>query len=157
MKTCSKCKQAKDLSEFGKNKQKKDGLQSYCKTCSSSVALAWHHTNKHDPEVAKRLSEYNKKVVAEIKTEVDAYKAEKGCKFCPEDDPCCLDFHHLNEKDANVSYIRLTKNKKRLFEEISRCIVVCSNCHRKLHAGRLKLEEPGSLPGGTTAGSHLIS
>lgn len=33
MKTCSKCKIPKELSEFGKDKSKKDGHQYSCKTC----------------------------------------------------------------------------------------------------------------------------
>jgi len=35
MKTCSKCKETKPLSEFYKNRSTKDGLQAYCKICQS--------------------------------------------------------------------------------------------------------------------------
>jgi hypothetical protein len=33
MKRCSKCGEEKPLAEFGKNKSRRDGLQSYCKSC----------------------------------------------------------------------------------------------------------------------------
>ena len=33
MKTCSKCKESKDEAEFSKNKSKKNGLDSRCKSC----------------------------------------------------------------------------------------------------------------------------
>lgn len=32
-KLCTKCGKTKPISEFGLNKSKKDGLQSYCKEC----------------------------------------------------------------------------------------------------------------------------
>jgi len=39
MKTCSKCKEIKDISEFHKNKQSKDGLKSSCKECSKKFLI----------------------------------------------------------------------------------------------------------------------
>lgn len=33
-KLCNKCGEIKPISDFGKNKSKKDGLQSYCKECT---------------------------------------------------------------------------------------------------------------------------
>jgi len=32
-KTCTKCKQEKQLIEFNKNKRQNDGFQTYCKVC----------------------------------------------------------------------------------------------------------------------------
>lgn len=37
MKTCNKCQISKPLSAFGKNKQHKDGLHSYCKDCYKAI------------------------------------------------------------------------------------------------------------------------
>ena len=41
MKKCSKCKSQKPFEEFGKNKNKKDGLHHYCKNCRKT----WGQTN----------------------------------------------------------------------------------------------------------------
>lgn len=38
-KICSKCKKEKPVSEFGKNKAKKDRLQAECKECKSAFDL----------------------------------------------------------------------------------------------------------------------
>src|ERR1035437_7031534 len=35
MKTCTKCKQSKQLTNFSKNKNSKDGLQNWCRQCRS--------------------------------------------------------------------------------------------------------------------------
>ena len=62
----------------------------------------------------------------------------KGCELCSEKDPVCIDFHHKDSsnKDYDVGVMR-DWSKDRIKEEIDKCIRVCSNCHRKIHAGRL--------------------
>lgn len=59
------------------------------------------------------------------------------CSRCPENDPVCLDFHHLNVDTKDIS-IAVAVSKKwsleRIKVEIDKCEVLCSNCHRKLHA-----------------------
>jgi hypothetical protein len=57
-----------------------------------------------------------------------------GCQRCSEDDPRCLVFHHSGEKNTTVA--RLVANsasRAELRVEVERCIVFCSNCHRKEH------------------------
>ena len=46
-----------------------------------------------------------------------------------------LDFHH---KDSNQKDFGISDDKMRLSEavqEVKKCILICSNCHRELHAG----------------------
>jgi len=77
----------------------------------------------------------------ELRTLINNIKTESGCKYCSEKEPVCLVFHHRNskEKDGNVGeMVRLTKNKKLILEEIEKCDILCANCHRKLHWGRLR-------------------
>jgi len=45
MKTCSKCQEIKPLSEFHKNKTKKDGLNSFCKSCQKAYDKAYNLAN----------------------------------------------------------------------------------------------------------------
>jgi hypothetical protein len=75
--------------------------------------------------------------------EVNLYKSEKGCLFCSEKESICLDFHHINpsEKEETIARLITQKGRKKTFEEIEKCIVVCSNCHRKLHAGLLSYNQ----------------
>jgi len=46
MKICTKCKVDKELSEFGVNKQYKDGLNSACKDCANARLRAYYAANK---------------------------------------------------------------------------------------------------------------
>lgn len=69
------------------------------------------------------------------------YKRECGCQVCGENEPCCLDFHHLNneDKDYTMGALRMY-SEKTMLGEIQKCAVLCSNCHRKLHMGLIKLD-----------------
>ncbi len=65
-----------------------------------------------------------------------------GCRICQERDPVALDFHHLDPsaKDLHLGGMMSNGyNADRLIAEIQKCVVVCANCHRKLHAGHISL------------------
>jgi hypothetical protein len=70
-----------------------------------------------------------------IKRQCIEYKGGKcvicGYNKCPD----ALDFHHVNpdEKDFNIS--GGTKSFESLKPELDKCILVCANCHREIHAG----------------------
>jgi predicted HNH restriction endonuclease len=52
-----------------------------------------------------------------------------------------LSFHHLDKKSKSfdMSTRGLTRSWKRVKEEANKCILVCENCHREIHAGLVKL------------------
>ena len=77
-------------------------------------------------ERAKKQKAFTKAFIREAKT--------VGCRLCPEKDPICLDFHHLHSKDKPISTMH-GMNEQRVREEMSKCVILCSNCHRKVHAG----------------------
>ncbi len=60
------------------------------------------------------------------------YKESRGCTDCGGKYPYwVLDFDHLGEKEFNVSaYREITVNLEKVKEEVSKCEVVCANCHR---------------------------
>lgn len=58
------------------------------------------------------------------------------CIKCGENHPATLDFHHEDPsvKEFGISYaVSRGHSLKRIKEELNKCIVLCSNCHRKLH------------------------
>ena len=63
-------------------------------------------------------------------------KKGKKCNNCLENHPACLDFHHINPKEKIDQVYDLVKrgfNYKIIEKEIKKCVLLCSNCHRKLH------------------------
>ena len=46
-----------------------------------------------------------------------------------------LEFHHLDPKQKDFTISGGGKSLKAMLEEASKCILVCANCHREIHAG----------------------
>lgn len=76
-----------------------------------------------------------------IKEALVEYKGGK-CEICGYN-KCiaALDFHHINpkKKDFNIAQTTSYKNMNILKSEIDKCILVCANCHREIHAGLTKI------------------
>lgn len=71
----------------------------------------------------------------------------KGCAFCPEKEAICLDAHHLGgDKDFMLAR-RRDYGIEKIKQELQKCICVCANCHRKIHAGII---DTGSTPNRST-------
>lgn len=55
--------------------------------------------------------------------------------------PASYDFHHIDpaEKDERISIG--STNYERLRKEAGKCVLLCSNCHREVHAKLKELEQ----------------
>lgn len=68
-------------------------------------------------------------------------KSAIGCSVCPEKDSWCIDLHHVHDKEGGLTpMIYSLRAESRIRAELSKCIPLCSNCHRKLHRGTLEVE-----------------
>lgn len=97
-----------------------------------------------DPEYLnkrrKYYAEWRQKRVRECQEVIFEWKRQ-GCCVCGESDICCIDAHHKNqdEKEHNVGgLVYGAKAMASILEELDKCIPICSNCHRKYHAGEDK-------------------
>ena len=50
-----------------------------------------------------------------------------------------LEFHHLNPQEKDFTISGGTKSFDSLKPEVDKCILVCANCHREIHAGLISL------------------
>ena len=75
------------------------------------------------------------------KAKIDEIKCETGCVVCRENRSACLDFHapdgHTEKCISRM--VRAGTSWLKIEAEIKRCVVVCANCHRLIHAGEIKL------------------
>lgn len=136
-KICTRCKTPKELSEFNKSAYRKEGTRSHCKQCEREQANEFYHKN---PEPYRDRAKKSKRKMADhLNAFMLKLKKESGCILCQEKEIACLDFHHVIKgtpvtRSANHSYIRFEK-------ELNKCVIVCCNCHRKIHAGLLIVNE----------------
>ena len=57
-------------------------------------------------------------------------------------EPVCIDFHHLDPttKEATIAQLMVRAvTVEKVQAEIDKCVRVCANCHRKLHANKIQL------------------
>lgn len=114
-KKCTKCGRELPLTDFPWRNKAKGQRRANCKEC---------HSN------------YMKNKYQQKKNKIQELKAKIKCAKCGDSRGYVLDFHHIdpNLKQENIS--RLTSNTSSLenvYNEIKKCIVLCSNCHREFH------------------------
>jgi 5-methylcytosine-specific restriction endonuclease McrA len=115
-KKCTQCGEEKPSTEFYiKSDKGKKTIGSACKVCASG------------------------KTVARYKSYKLGYLALKGgcCQACGFDRyEGALEFHHIDPatKDDAIAKMMRHPSSPKILAELEKCILVCSNCHRMIHA-----------------------
>ena len=161
MKQCNKCGEWKDESEFPKDRSRKDGLRSECKSCRCSYEREYRKT--HGEQVARygknyrtshanELKEYRKKYYYENKdsklefnreyqkvrrreNKEKLYAYKSPCAKCGDERAYVIDFHHIdpNCKLFNISTAGSRHTDVEISEEVKKCVCLCRNCHQEFH------------------------
>tara|TARA_R110000822_G_scaffold90547_2_gene209342 strand:- start:207 stop:812 length:606 start_codon:yes stop_codon:yes gene_type:complete len=74
MKKCTKCNIEKELDNFSKNKNYKDGLQNQCKVCTKEAKKIYY--DKNSEKVKQKAREYHKANSGDIKVKQKEYREE---------------------------------------------------------------------------------
>ena len=63
------------------------------------------------------------------------FKAQQLCHHCGASHPAIIDFHHVVRDGTQESVNRMAADNRwaAIYEEVKKCIPLCSNCHRILH------------------------
>jgi len=128
-KICGICKQELELNLTNFATHSKRGFQSNCRICHKKYRQQHYLANK-DKYIKKA-----KKWTQNFVNKFNEFKQTLKCSRCEENHPRCLDFHHLDpsKKEKSISQMINYGNIEKIKKEIAKCIVLCSNCHRKLH------------------------
>ena len=160
-KWCISCKEMKTVSCFNKSRYH---LTSKCKDCLSAYAKDYRQRSetkkkrvsytkeyrskkenrdrinenarksRKNPTAKEKRNEYRKAWAAREKQKAVDYMGGKcvGCGYggCL----AAMDFHHLDpntKEDHSMNSRSFEKNK----DELDKCVMVCTRCHREIHAG----------------------
>jgi hypothetical protein len=131
MKECSKCKIDKENIEFGISSRTKDGSNSWCKLCVRERSKQWYERNK------EKANKKSSKRSQDRRNWINEIKQQLKCIKCEENHIACLEFHHLNPIEKKFEIGRAINQigieKEEILKEIEKCIILCSNCHKKFH------------------------
>lgn len=131
---CRECNVEKPQEEFLQNKTKKTGFETICKNCNKVYQNNWYVENRNKRLEQKKKTRKKNSIL--LKTLVETNKTK--CQICHESRKACLDFHHIdpNNKSYDISTMH-GKSEKTILKEIQKCIVLCANCYRLVHAGEI--------------------
>ena len=93
------------------------------------------YSRKHYEKNIEQVKIATKRASKTGKEKWDLYKSSLHCARCPENHVSCMDFHHINPEEKEYAVSDLVSNKMftKAYKEIKKCIVLCANCHRRLH------------------------
>ena len=95
-------------------------------------------------------NDYNKQKERALKRKLELIELKGGkCEICGYDrNISALDFHHIDPSIKNIqldSRHLSNTNKEKIVEELNKCILLCSNCHRELHHPHLDKDNINNL------------
>jgi hypothetical protein len=139
-KFCTGCNLSKSLSSFAR---KNKGLQSRCRDCQNSYHKQHYQDNvKNYKDRAKKR---NKSSTEKIRIFIQEQK-DKPCQDCGIKYPYyVMDFDHRPGEEkcfAIANMARTRPSLEKVIEEINKCDIVCSNCHRIRTHNRDKSQYP---------------
>lgn len=95
---------------------------------------AWERRSKSCKDASRRSQRRNVKIIHEE-------KLKRGCECCGYSEfACALDFDHIDPKTKTRGIAKMhTTSISKLKNEMSKCRVLCANCHR------IKTHDPDSF------------
>jgi hypothetical protein len=88
--------------------------------------------------VSRRI--YDRKKEKEVRLFIQSLK-NKPCADCGNSfHPAVMEFDHLRDKKFTISKKPSKKSRRKLLDEISKCEIVCANCHRMRTVRRKELK-----------------
>lgn len=176
-KTCTKCNKTKLISEFHKDARLKSGTVARCKSCTCEYKRAYYASSEGKAKIkaynernAERRAR-NSKLYSQKYRDAQ-FKNQRKLEFClymggrcsecgfevTKDTIAAFDFHHIDpsEKEYTPSDM-LMLNKEKVLNELDKCLLLCSNCHRILHHRQYRAKLLKKAEGVETIEKQILS
>lgn len=111
-----------------------------CRLCKSADSKKYNRTGKGRKSQKASNDKRRRRNVEYI-----SEQKQFGCVNCGYD-KCisALHFHHTNGDNKDNTVAKLVQDCcsiKTIADEVSKCILLCANCHAEVHAGLIQLAE----------------
>ena len=126
---CYRCAEFKAAEDFSWRRRARNQRDSFCRPCRAAYKQEHYQANKQryiDRANAKRKDLFLQRTIYLIE-----YFSTHPCVDCGETDPVVLEFDHLRDKSFDVAQALPARNWQSILDEITKCEVVCANCHRR--------------------------
>ena len=144
-KVCFRCKESKPLSGYYPNRARYNGIMSECKECSKEMNKIYRDRNNEGynerRKVARAIrgeingisvSRLARKNARELRNGLKIKCSACGYNKCKQ----ALHFHHTETKIIKLADAVSIGVINR---EMSKCVVLCANCHAEVHAGAIDI------------------
>lgn len=147
MPICSECQIEQPEISFPYRNKSKNKRNRRCSVCITKYQREWYRRPGNAKRVMRSNDASDKVREAKTKNAINTLKSSIGCYCCGETDYSCLDFHHTSKKEFNIAdMVNRGFALDKILKEVDKCSILCSNCHRKLHAGRTMIHSGISSP-----------
>jgi hypothetical protein len=166
LKKCIKCGKRKPVTDFLLKDPENGWREKKCRDCKRASIESWRKKSGERDYILRRERKLAKEISKEIvrrradpavirdkarQSRLDRYEAynkykDKPCEDCGRRfPPCVMDFHHVKgPKLGTVAYMWMSRKYSMhlLEEEMAKCVLICSNCHRiRHHTSDTELED----------------
>lgn len=131
------------------NKKKKTYWLCKCECGKEKEVQTSHLTNgliKSCGCLSKEIKQNSKNVI-DFRRRIKIALVEANMHKCAccglEDEPIVYDFHHLNPETKlfGIGNSSTTRSKQEYADEAKKCVMLCSNCHRKIENGLIPKDD----------------
>ncbi|MEX1178578.1 MAG: hypothetical protein WEB09_08960 [Nitriliruptor sp.] len=134
---CPRCEQRLPLDAFGWRDAEHRRRQSFCRPCEREAWRTWYAKSENRARHLAQLRERRARRRAELVAMVREFKARPcadcGRRYPPE----VMDLDHVRgDKLGDLSRLVHTAGRRTVVDELTKCDVVCANCHRQRTATR---------------------
>ena len=129
---CNKCELDKPEDEFQFRDKSKGIRKKQCKSCVKNYREEYYSNNRDKAIEYSKITTKDRRIKSQ--QYVWDYLLKNPCVDCGESDPIVLEFDHKDDVEKVLSISRATQygwSLEKLQEEIDKCDVRCSNCHKR--------------------------
>jgi len=126
---CYRCGLEKPVDDFAWRRKAQNQRDTFCRPCRKAYGRE-HYLANRERYIEQARVQKTRLMLERTRYLIEYFKRHP-CVDCGEGDPVVLEFDHLRDKEFSIGQGLTTRSWQDILNEIEKCEVVCSNCHRR--------------------------